>query len=361
MELGSVAAVRRSVDELDRAALALHTDVVDEAGVLARLERIVVELGLATAAAAEPVRGTVAAAAPGWRIAFVGDPADPVAVLRWTPVAPDDPDADETLAVLAAHAAAAVITVRRLAEVARREQAVRQVAGLVTEELFPPLPALPGTSLEVEARTSWADLGLGVGGDFYDVFELPDATALVVVGDVVGKGVRAAGHVSRITQTLRALALQGLPLDEVLVRTDAQVRFQDPEIMATLWCGLYEPESGELRFASLGHPPALLLRGRDDSGVRLELTGLPLGMGDLATGPPEVRRRLLEPRDLLVLYTDGVVEAHRDFLAGQEALLEAVRRRIDEPLAHLISGALDELLEGAAHTDDAVMLLLRRR
>jgi phosphoserine phosphatase RsbU/P len=134
---------------------------------------------------------------------------------------------------------------------------------------------------------------------------------LVTVGDVVGKGVEAAVRTSRITQTLRALALRELPLDQLLALADEQVVWQDPEIMATLWCGMYEPDTGELAFASLGHPPALLLRSSGDP-IRLELEGLPLGMRDLSPDPPEVCTRRLDARDLLVLYTDGVVEASRE-------------------------------------------------
>src|SRR5690606_1420838 len=139
------------------------------------------------------------------------------------------------------------------------------------------------------------------------------------------------------------LALQRLPIDELLARVDEHVVWQDPEIMATLWCGIYEPDSGELSFASLGHPPALLLRSTGEP-IRLELEGLPLGMRDLSPKPPEIRSRQLDSRDLLVLYTDGVVEASRDYLAGQDALLRAVEAHRDDPLEELLNAALSELL-----------------
>jgi sigma-B regulation protein RsbU (phosphoserine phosphatase) len=260
--------------------------------------------------------------------------------------------------LLARHAGVALSAVFQRDAMERREAAVRRVAERLQDSLLPDLPRVTDTNVVVAYRAAAREAK--VGGDFYDVFPLPDARVMIVVGDVVGKGVEAAVRTSRITQTLRALALQGLDLDVLLERADQQVAYQDPDIMATLWCGLYEPRTGELAFASLGHPPALLLRSSGEP-IRLELEGLPLGLRDLSPSPPEIRSRHLEPRDMLVLYTDGVVEGSRDFLAGQESLLRAVMRRREEPLEEILSGALGELLADANHSDDAVMLLLRRR
>jgi serine phosphatase RsbU (regulator of sigma subunit) len=271
---------------------------------------------------------------------------------------PEDGRAAHHAKVLAAHAGVALASIAQVHAIERRERAVRRLAERLQDSLLPPLPSLPNTSIVKDYRAAAREAK--VGGDFYDVFPMPDGKSLIAVGDVVGKGVEAAVRTSRITQTLRALALQELPLDDLLARADEQIVWQDPEIMATLWCGCYEPDTGELSFASLGHPPALLVRSTGEP-IRLELEGLPLGMRDLSPDPPEVRSRKLDSRDLLVLYTDGVVEASRDYLAGQEALLRAIESRRDEPLDALLADALDELLADANHTDDAVMLLLRRR
>lgn len=260
--------------------------------------------------------------------------------------------------VLAKHAGVALASVSQLRAMERREAAVRRVAERLQDALLPNVPKVHDTNVVVAYRAAAREAK--VGGDFYDVFHLPDGRVMIVCGDVVGKGVEAAVRTSRITQTLRALALQELDLDQLLERADEQVVYQDPDIMATLWCGLYEPKSGELAFASLGHPPALLLRSTGEP-IRLELEGLPLGLRDLSPSPPEVRTRHLASRDLLVLYTDGVVEASGDFLAGQEALLRAVVERRDEPLDDILAAALDDLLADANHSDDAVMMMLRRR
>jgi serine phosphatase RsbU (regulator of sigma subunit) len=340
------------------AALALHDPGLTSDEVRAALERLVVDAGLARDAVfvpAGPRRSETTALAdrPGADLvvevrhgaAFTSEGGELRGTLHCWGTRTKDARLVESLA---AHAGVALAVI-----------AVRQVAELTHETLFPPIPAVANTAIDCRFRTAWRDAG--VGGDFYDVFPLPTDCVLIVVGDVVGKGVKAARHVARITYTLRALALEGLALETIIERLDEHVTYQDPGIMATLWLGLYEPSSGELRFASLGHPPALLLRGRDAEAVRLELYGLPLGMRDLSPERPECRSRLLEPRDLLVVYTDGVVEGSGDFLAGQEALLQAVAARRDDPLADLADAALNELLADSGHPDDAIMLLLRRR
>jgi phosphoserine phosphatase RsbU/P len=258
---------------------------------------------------------------------------------------------------LADHAGIALSLAARLRDSERREASVRRVAERLQDALLPRVPQVANSTIAVEYRAAARDTK--VGGDFYDVFRLPDERVLIAIGDVMGKGMEAAVHTSRITQTLRALAMGGLDLAVLLERLDEQVTWQESELMATVWCGLYEPGSGELSFASLGHPPALLLRA-DGDPIRLELEGLPLGLRELVERPPEVRTRRLESRDLLVLYTDGVVEASKDYLAGQHALLDAIRRRREETVGEILKGALSDLLEGAGHSDDAAMLVLRR-
>lgn len=347
-----------SLRPVEAAALSLHRPSLTFGEVTALLEQMAVGLGLtadATFLAPAMLREARAGSDHATLIEVRRPDGALVGALRLHPV---DERAAHAAHVLAAHAGVALSSIAQLRAIERRERSVRRVAERLQDSLLPSLPELAATSLTVDYRAAARDAK--VGGDFYDVFPMPDGRVLIAVGDVVGKGVEAAVRTSRITQTLRALALQRLPLDELLARADEQVVWQDPEIMATLWCGFYEPDTGELSFASLGHPPALLLRSTGEP-IRLELEGLPLGMRDLSPKPPEIRDRHLDSRDLLVLYTDGVVEASRDYLAGQESLLRAIESHRDEPLEDVLAAALEYLLAGANHSDDAVMLLLRRR
>ncbi|HVL99905.1 MAG TPA: PP2C family protein-serine/threonine phosphatase [Egibacteraceae bacterium] len=345
----------------EEAALALHEPDLSAGQVTDLLVALVRDLGLAKAVY-EPAGGGTTPPEEGFVPAPVhrgsassGRP-DLAGILWYRPCGPE---VGRHVESLAAHASLALGAVADRQEMVRREDSVRRIAEKLQDSLLPPLPELEQTLLAVEYRAAGRDTR--VGGDFYDVFPMPDGRVLIVVGDVMGKGVEAASRTSRITQTLRALAMQGLGLDELLARVDEQVSFQDPDIMATVWCGLYVPATGELVFASLGHPPALLMRESASDPVHLALQGLPLGLRGLSEEPPECRDRRLAPRDLLVLYTDGVIESSGDVIAGLEALHTAVRARRDEPLHLLVRDSLDELLAQGGHTDDAVMLLLRRR
>lgn len=347
---------------VDEAALALHQTPLSADEVTGRLVALVQELGLATRSEYRPATMTPIAPPEGVLATPVHQGATPSGRPRLAGVLwyrPTHGEVSRHVESLAAHASLALAALADRDAMARREDSVRRIAEKLQDSLLPTLPELPKTLLAVEYRAAGRDTR--VGGDFYDVFPMPDGRVLIVVGDVMGKGVEAASRTSRITQTLRALALQGLGLDELLARVDEQVSFQDPDIMATLWCGLYVPETGELDFASLGHPPALLVREGKEDPIHLALQGLPLGLRDLSEQPPECRDRRLAPRDLLVLYTDGVIESSGDVIAGLEALHTAVRARRNEPLDRLVHESLDELLEQGGHTDDAVMLLLRRR
>jgi phosphoserine phosphatase RsbU/P len=350
-----------SRQRLGDASLRLHRPELAPEDVIAELETLVTELGLGSAPVFvpapialtnpiglddTPVRVPVEGRAPGGVLEGL------------LYCSPTDEEALARITVLADHAGVALHTVKQLREVERREASARRIAERLQDALLPTVPEIDGVLVAVRYQAAAREAR--VGGDFYDVFPLPDGRVLLAVGDVMGKGVEAAGRTSLITHTLRALALQGLTLHEVAAGADQQLAFQDPDLMATLWCGLYEPASGELEFTSLGHPPALLLRA-DGEPISLTLEGLPVGMRDLAERPREERARHLGSRDLLVLYTDGLVEASGDYVAGQEALLAAVQARRDEPLEDLIDAVLDELLADAGHTDDAVVQALRRR
>jgi serine phosphatase RsbU (regulator of sigma subunit) len=344
-----------------QAAMVLHDTDLSPLEIVARLEALVVGLGLATSATFVPASaGTPEVGADSLAVPITrpGSATGRGLLAGWLCCAGADPGDRQKLTMLGAHAGVALGALARVREVEAREEQVRRVAEHLQDSLLPVLPEVRGASVAVQYRAAAREAR--VGGDFYDVFTLPDGRVFIAVGDVMGKGVEAAGRTSMITQTLRALVLQGLPLDVLLARADEQVSYQDPDIMATVWCGFYEPSTGELAFASLGHPPALLMRA-DGEPLHLTMEGLPLGLRNLTDEPPECRDRQLQPRDLLVLYTDGVVEASRDYLAGQEALLAAIEARRGEPLNEMVQNALDELLHDAGHTDDAVMLLLRRR
>lgn len=344
--------VPQGLRQIEEVARALHDSGMNESAIPSALARAVVRLGLAGAARAGEAE---VATSRGSIVVDLASSQRPGTVLVCDDVAED---AEWPIRFLASHAGVAIDARAGARAARRREEALRAISEELQDALLPSLPTLAYTSMHVLYRA--ATTHARVGGDFYDVFGLPDGRVLVVVGDVMGKGVHAASHTARITHTLRALALQDLDLDMLLERCDQQIRYQTPGAMATIWCGFYSPRTGELEFASLGHPPALLVRA-DGDPISLALEGLPLGMRDLSDEVPEVRTRRLESRDLLLLYTDGLVESSGDYVAGQKLLQAAVEARKDDPLPALIDSTLHDMLDGTAVRDDVLVLALRRR
>ena len=116
------------------------------------------------------------------------------------------------------------------------------------------LPAVPGLDLAARYVT-----GSGtVGGDWYDVFVLPDGRLGVVVGDVAGSGLEAAVIMGRMRSALRAYVLETADPAAALRMLDRKIQYFEPDAMATVLYGLYTPETGEFTVSSAGHLPPVL-------------------------------------------------------------------------------------------------------
>lgn len=171
------------------------------------------------------------------------------------------------------------------------------------------VPACPTAVAGIEVCVSYepADVAHGLGGDWYDVMALPGGCAYLAVGDVVGHGLTAVEDMAQLRSAARALAHQGLPpvglLDELnrFTRNASQGRF------ATMAVAFFDPESGSLCYGSAGHPPMLLRRAGTGEVFRLSEARGPV-MGPVAGASYTEGLAALEPGDLLVMYTDGLVE-----------------------------------------------------
>jgi sigma-B regulation protein RsbU (phosphoserine phosphatase) len=201
-----------------------------------------------------------------------------------------------------------------------------------------------------------------VGGDFYDVFETIDARFAVAVGDVCGKGAKAAAITSLARHTLRAAAMhERLPSEALLMLNEALRRQElDTDFCTVAYAQLRPTPSGEvaLLLANGGHPPPLLLRATGDVG--------PVGRpGTLLGVVPDPRLSdtalTLAPGDSLVLYTDGVTEARTsDGMFGSERLEELVRSCAGmraAAIADVIERTVMDEQNGEARDDIAVLVL----
>ena len=197
-----------------------------------------------------------------------------------------------------------------------------------------------------------------VGGDFFDVFALDERTVALFIADVSGKGVPAAGFTETIRSAVRAVAyLDRSPafvLDHVNQSLMRQVTGGPTEtLFATASLHIIDLATGDVRYASAGHPPTVVCGERCDALPTVP--GVPLGTFDR---PHTEQVRRLAPGEVLVAYTDGITEARRGKeLFGDERLLAALAggsRDPQELVDRLLAAAME--FAGGDLTDDAAVI-----
>ena len=249
-----------------------------------------------------------------------------------------------------------LLAAKEAAEAAQERS--RALARTLQLSLMPPAaPVVPG--LQVAAAYHPAGDGSEVGGDFYDCFPVGPDDWVVVLGDVCGKGVEAAVVTALARYTLRGLsAVLDDPAD-VLHQLNEVLFAHETDRFCTVVMVRLRREEGSWRatVATGGHPPALVTRPGTPS-VELGLHGPIVGAFEHASYREE--HLLLEPGQVLLLYTDGVTEAEgaEDYY-GEQRLAEASRRLAGTP-AGLVHGLLEEVLEfqsGVARDDIALLAL----
>ncbi|GAB2444281.1 SpoIIE family protein phosphatase [Streptosporangium sandarakinum] len=207
-----------------------------------------------------------------------------------------------------------------------RRTALTLQSSLLPVDLQQPL------GLTIASRYLPASDLVGVGGDWYDVIQLPGCRVALVVGDVMGHGIRAAATMGQLRTAARTLASLDLTPAEVLFRLNRMSQDLDGTQIATCVYATYDPVTRTCAIASAGHVPPILVRP-GGGAEPLELPpGPPLGIGN---EPTEMRELVLPHDAVLAFYTDGLVESRDrdidegigmvcDLLAGQNQDLEAV-------------------------------------
>lgn len=207
---------------------------------------------------------------------------------------------------------------------------------------------LPG--LRTAVRYLPASRGSRVGGDWYIAAEMPDGTVLLAIGDVAGHGLEAAAGMARLRGALAGLAITGASPDRLVGWLNDLVWHVAPEHTASVLAGSFDPGTRKLTWAQAGHPPPVLARGAWARPVDRP-RGTLLGAG---REPYERHELQLRPDDLLLLYSDGLIERRgRAIDTGVAMLAEAVRGAADPE--QMISAALSAL--GSADTEDDTCLV----
>jgi serine phosphatase RsbU (regulator of sigma subunit)/DNA-binding response OmpR family regulator/anti-sigma regulatory factor (Ser/Thr protein kinase) len=240
-------------------------------------------------------------------------------------------------------------------ERARLYEREHTVSTALQRSLLPgDLPEVPGTRSAVRYKP--AGWGLEAGGDWYDAVEQPSGTVAFAVGDVVGRGIPAAAMMGQLRHSLRAYLAEGHDPASALARLDALIERSGPGTLATVACVAYHPRTGELEYASAGHPPPLLIPPDGPSRFLEHPLGLPIGVIPDATF--ERRRITLAPGSTLLLFTDGLVE-DRDLPIGDglERLREAIGT--DPDLDRWLEGIVERMTARRSVDDDVAAVALQ--
>ncbi len=217
------------------------------------------------------------------------------------------------------------------------------------------LPSVPGLALDARYLPRSTD----VGGDWYDVFRLPDRRLAVAVGDVMGKGLLAAAGMGRVRNALRALALTDPRPAAVLAGLDRLFTATElEEQVTTVTYLVIDPETGEGQAGNAGHPPTLLLTPDALPVLDGAEAGTPLGWAS----PRRQHAFRLPPGSTAVFYSDGLVENRmRGLDSGLDELVRTAAGAPQDLLGapgRLLQYLLDNMLAGHEQDDDVTVLVM---
>jgi serine phosphatase RsbU (regulator of sigma subunit) len=218
-----------------------------------------------------------------------------------------------------------------------RAQFFTEVAVTLQRAVLGPTVLPEGFAVHYEPATGT----LEVGGDWYDVVDLPDGGYGVVVGDVVGTGLSAAAVMGQLRSAGRALLLESRSPAHVLSALDRFAALIPAAVCSTVFCGVVDSRAGTLRYSGAGHPPAIVVDADGGSRLLQDACSLPLAVQENLQRPES--EVALAPGSTLLLYTDGLIERRNEVL--------------DEGIAR----AVDVLVEGRALPPEDLADLLTKR
>ncbi len=255
---------------------------------------------------------------------------------------------DETHAVLEQFARAAASALRSM----RSFDVERQIALALQHNLLPDrVPGIDGLDVSVRYRASAEHAE--VGGDFYEIFTLGESSIVIAIGDVVGHSLEAAMVMAQLRTGIRSYMLEGHGPTAMLERLNNLLLRFHPDVTATVCCLVFDRTTQTCEIANAGHPPPLIANA--DGAEYIVTTGQLLG---IEGEPAPTQLFVLRAGDVLLLYTDGLIERRRE--------------TIDDGLARLLNSALnnggsleafcDRVLREAGPakpTDDIAMVAIR--
>lgn len=238
---------------------------------------------------------------------------------------------------------------------AQELEIAKQVQARLFPQILPALRTLDYAGVCIQARA--------VGGDYYDFMDLGRGRIGLVIGDIAGKGIAAALLMANLQANLRSQSAIALDEPQRMLQSVNRLFYENTidSAYATLIFAEYDDNLRRLRYISCGHHPALILK-RDGTIEKLHSTSTVLGIS--AEWDGWVHERQLAPGDILMLYTDGVIEAAsceggEEF--GEDRLIDALRRYRYQPASELLSSIAVEVQRFCPdHQQDDITLIVAK-
>jgi hypothetical protein len=235
-----------------------------------------------------------------------------------------------------------------------RQYAREHTAALALQRNLLPRRLRGGTAVEVASRYLPADVDHCVGGDWFDVIPLSCGRVAFVIGDVMGRGLRAAAAMGQLRTAVRTLAvLDHLP-EDVLRHLDDLAQGTDQVQLATCVYAVFDPVERSLSFATAGHPPPVVRAPDGTTTLLQQPSGAPLGVGGVAFESATVS---VADGSRLLLYTDGLVESRDLDLDDGLTTLTAAFRASRGPLDPVCEQLLAATGRDDGHDDDVALLV----
>ncbi len=198
---------------------------------------------------------------------------------------------------------------------------------------------------------------LSVGGDWYDVLSVDERRCLISIGDVAGHDLDAAIVMGNVKQSIRVLGSEYAAPEKLLHRLDCVLEQDHPSKVVSIFAGYLDSEKSTLTYANAGHSPPIVRRP-DGSVEMLETGGLPLGSSESALRPHRTIK--VEPGTLVVLYTDGLSEATRNVLEGEQRICDALRSAEILHAPNRAEAMRAAVIPDGSHDDVAILTILIR-
>jgi serine phosphatase RsbU (regulator of sigma subunit) len=199
-----------------------------------------------------------------------------------------------------------------------------------------------------------------VGGDWFDLVDLPGARRFaVIVGDVARHGVAAAQHMLQLRHWSRMLCIESDSPAQLLRRLNTATHQFLPGQMATALVAFVQPDDGTMVWATAGHPPLAVMRDGVAELLSHDTVGFPIGIDNRWEGRDQ--HDSLERLEVLVAYTDGLVERRTESLtAGFERLVKSLEHTRQRSAQHWCEHLMKTLRRDTDASDDACVVIVRR-